>query len=41
MDPEEEIDRDRTGDRLGERDVNTERVSEAEDEVSAMLVGLM
>jgi len=37
----EDIDRDRAGDRLGERDVNTQRVSEAktETEVSAMLLG--
>jgi len=32
MDREEDIDRDRQGDRLGDRDVNTQRVSEAETE---------
>jgi len=39
MDPVEDIDRDRARDWLGERDVNTQRVSEAETEkeVSAML----
>jgi len=39
MDRVEDIDRDRERDRLGERDVNTQRVSEAEaeKEVSAML----
>jgi len=39
MDRVEDIHRDREGDRLGERDVNTQRVSEAVEEVSAMLVG--
>jgi len=38
MDQVEDIDRDRAGDRLGERDVNSQRVSEADEEVSAMLV---
>jgi len=37
MDQVENIDRDRTGDRFGERDVNTQRVSEGENEVNAML----
>jgi len=32
MDRIEDIDRDRAGDRLGERDVNTQRVSEGETE---------
>jgi len=41
MDQIEDIDRDWTGDRLSERDVNIQRVSEAEAEkkVSAMLEG--
>jgi len=33
MDRVEDIDRDRVGDRLSERDVNTQRVSEAETEI--------
>jgi len=39
MDRVEDIDRDRAGDRFGERDVNTQRVSEAETkkEVSALM----
>jgi len=39
MDRVEDIDRDRAGDRLGEREVNTQRVSvaETEKEVSAMM----
>jgi len=41
MDRVEDIDRDWAGDRLSERNVNTERVSEAETdkEVSALLKG--
>jgi len=39
MDRVEDIDRDRAGDRLGERDVSTQRVSEVEtdEEMSAMM----
>jgi len=39
MDRVEDIERDRAGDRLGERNVNTERVSEVETnkEMSAMM----
>jgi len=39
MDPVEDIERDRAGDRLGDRDVNTQRVSEVETdkEMSAMM----
>jgi len=37
MDQVEDIDQDRMGDGLGERDVNTQKVSEAETEVSSML----
>jgi len=37
MDRKKDIDRDRQGNRFGDRDVNTQRVSEAENEVSAML----
>jgi len=39
MDQVEDIDRDRAGDRLGERDGNAQRVSEADEKLSAMLVG--